>query len=292
MKKSIIIVMLAAITGFTFTSCENHKAEVAQLTKEKDSLVSAAYTKDQTITDFLSSFSEIQNNLSEITKKENAIAENTGNNPESIKTSKEIIKSQIADIKTLMDESKTKMDQLSAKLKRSNVKLGKFEKMVAQLNEQVATKDKEIASLNEQVATLNTNVTTLTTSVTDLTAKNDVNTKTIEEQTTKLHTAYVAVGPYKQLSEQKVVAKHGGVLGMGKTEKLEPNINQQAFNTIDITKTSAIPVNAKDAKLVTSHPSDSYKLEKTSDEKVSELVITDPDKFWSESKYLVVLTNK
>lgn len=288
MKKQL---MIAAMAGILLASCNTHKEEISQLNKEKDSLISVAYNKDQTINDFMGSFNEIQGNLSEITMKENALAVNTSNNPESVKTSKDIIKSQIQDLKTLMEESKTKMEALSAKLKKSNVKLGRFEKMVASLNEQIAQKDKDITALNDQIASLNTSVVTLKTSVDDLTAKNETSTKVIDEQTTKLNTAYVAVGPYKQLSESKVVAKHGGVLGIGKTEKMEPNVNQEAFNTIDITKTSTIPVNAKEAKLVTSHPSDSYKMEKTEDQ-VSEIVITDPTKFWSESKYLVVLTNK
>ena len=82
MKKTLIII--AAVAGSIFTSCNNHKSEIAQLNKEKDSLVSVAYTKDQTINDFLSSFSEIQGNLAEVTQKQNAIAMNSGNNPESI----------------------------------------------------------------------------------------------------------------------------------------------------------------------------------------------------------------
>ena len=290
MKKSLIII--AVLAGSIFAGCDNHKAEITQLNKEKDSLMSVAYTKDQTINDFLSSFSEIQTNLSEITQKEKTLAVETTNNPEMIKTSKDVIKSQIQDIKSLMEDSKSKLENLSAKLKRSNVKNAKFEKMIAELNEQIAQKDKDIAVLNDQIASLNTSVTTLKTSVDDLTAKNDVNTKMIEEQTTKLNTAYVAVGTSKALSEKKVVARHGGVLGIGKTTSLEPNVNQEAFNTIDITKTNSIPLNFKDAKLVTAHPTDSYKMERTTDKKVTELVITDPAKFWSESKYLVVLTQQ
>ncbi|MEP7168926.1 MAG: hypothetical protein ABI855_06100, partial [Bacteroidota bacterium] len=153
-------------------------------------------------------------------------------------------------------------------------------------------KDKDITALNDQIASLNTSVSTLKTNVDDLTAKNDVSTKMIEDQTTKLNTAYVAVGSSKQLSEKKVVARHGGVLGIGKSTLLEPNVNQEAFNTIDITKTNSIPLNVKDAKLVSAHPSDSYKIERTTDKKVTELVITDPAKFWSESKYLVVMTQQ
>jgi predicted RNase H-like nuclease (RuvC/YqgF family) len=290
MKKSLIII--AVLAGSIFAGCENHKAEITQLNKEKDSLMSVAYTKDQTINDFLSSFTEIQSNLSEITKKEQTLAVNASGNPEMIKTSKDVIKSQIQDIKTLMQESKTKMDELSAKLKRSGVKNASLTKMIAELNEQIAQKDKDITALNDQIASLNTSVTTLKSSVDELTAKNDVSTKMIEDQTTKLNTAYVAVGSSKQLSEKKIVVKHGGVLGLGKTTALEPNVNQEAFNTIDITKINSIPLNVKDAKLVSAHPADSYKIERTTDKKVSELVITDPAKFWSESKYLVVLTEQ
>ncbi|MEO5571359.1 MAG: hypothetical protein ABIT08_01170 [Bacteroidia bacterium] len=290
MKKSIIII--AVLAGSIFAGCENHKVEIAQLNKEKDSLMSVSYTKDQTINDFLGSFTEIQGNLSEITKKEQALAVNTNSNPEMIKTSKDVIKSQIQDIKSLMEESKTKLEEMSSRLKRSNVKNAKFEKMIATLNEQIAQKDKDITSLNDQIASLNTSVATLKTSVDDLTVKNDVSTKMIEDQTTKLNTAYVAVGSSKQLSEKKVVARHGGILGIGKTTAMVPNVNQEAFNTIDITKTNSIPLNVKDAKLVSAHPSDSYKIERTTDKKVSELVITDPAKFWSESKYLVVLTEQ
>lgn len=289
MKKTLIII--ATVAGSIFVSCNSHKEELAQLAQQKDSLTAVSFEKDQTINDFLGSFSEIQDNLATITEKQNAIAVKSTNNPEMIKTSKEVIKSQIQDIKTLMEESKSKISELNAKLKKSSIKLGKFEKMVASLNEQLVEKDKAITVLNEQIAGLNTSVTTLKTSVDELTVKNETSTKVIEDQTTRLNTAYVAVGPYKELSTKKVVVKHGGLLGIGKTEKMEPNVNQEAFNTIDITKTSNIPVNSKDAKLVTAHPSDSYKLEREN-EKVSELVITDPAKFWSESKYLVVLTNK
>jgi hypothetical protein len=47
-------------------------------------------------------------------------------------------------------------------------------------------------------------------------------------------------------------------------------------------------VNLKKVKLVTSHPSDSYTLEKNGDQ-VSNIQITNPEKFWRASKYLVVV---
>ncbi len=288
MKKSLIMI---AAAGIIFASCNNQKEEVARLTAEKDSLSSLAFQKDQTINDFLGSFTEIQSNLAEITQKENAIAMNATSNPEMVKTSREAIKAQIQDLKALMDESKNKVSDLAAKLKKSSIKLGKFEKMVATLEEQLKMKDNDITALNAQVATLNASVETLKTSVTDLTFKNDEQTKVIGDQTTRLNTAYVAVGTSKELAAKQLVVKEGGLLGIGKTEKVQPDASPELFNKIDVTQTSSIPVdNKKDVKLVTTHPSDSYKLEREN-EKVTAVVITDPAKFWSSSKYLVVVTN-
>lgn len=287
MKKQIIIASLAIIS---LASCNYNKEELARLTSEKDSLTSVAFEKEQTINDFLGSFTEIQSNLSEITHKENAITVNASSNPEMIKTSRESIKSQIQEIKALMDESRNKADELAAKLKKSNIKSGKLEKMLAALNEQLAIKDSELTALNVQIATLNASVETLKTSVTELTVQTEDQNRVITDQTTKMNTAYVAVGTPKELEAKKVVVREGGLLGIGKSTKVEPNVKEESFNKIDITQVSTIPVKGKEVKLVTSHPSDSYKIEREND-KVTALVITDAGRFWSSSKYLVVLEN-
>ena len=86
----------------------------------------------------------------------------------------------------------------------------------------------------------------------------------------------------------KVIDKSGGLLGIGKTSKLASNIDNEKFTKIDYAQTSTIPIDSKTAKLITAHPSDSYKLNKEKDKVVS-ISITNPEKFWSASKYLVVV---
>ena len=86
-----------------------------------------------------------------------------------------------------------------------------------------------------------------------------------------------------------MVTKEGGFLGLGKEERLSANLNSEAFKSVDITQIQTIPLtNTKEAKLVTVHPASSYTIEKQ-DDKVSEIKITDAEKFWSTSKYLVVM---
>ena len=289
MKKIIIgsfIIAAAALTG-----CENYKDELAQMTVTKDSIVAVAGAKDKAIDEFITSFEEIEGTLAEVTSKQHSIQQRTGNVTEMNQNAKDRIKTEIAAIKQLMEESKAQSEELSRKLKNSNFKVSKFEKMVASLNADIAAKDSQMVVLNDQLLALNGQVTNLNTSVAALNVKDSVNNDIIQRQTTKMNTGYVAVGTYKKLRDTQVVTKEGGFLGLGKEEKLSTNLNTEAFKSIDITQLQTIPVNVKDVKLVTVHPANSYSIEKQND-KVSEIKITDAEKFWSTSKYLVVMTEE
>jgi seryl-tRNA synthetase len=289
MKK--LLIAGCVVTAALLTGCENYKDELSQMTVSRDSLIAVTNSKDKAIDEFVTSFDEIESNLAEITARQQAVQEKTGNRTEMTVATKERIKTEIEAIKQLMEDSKARTAELSRKLKNSNFRVAKFEKMVASLNEQIAAKDSQLVTLNDQVASLNTQVTTLNAEVATLNVKDSVNTDIITKQTTKINTAYIAMGDYKKLRDQQVVTKEGGFLGLGKEEKLSPQLNTEAFRPVDITQLTSIPVNTKDVKLVTVHPNGSYEIAKQND-KVSEIKITDYEKFWSTSKYLVVMTEE
>lgn len=288
MKK--LMLMIPVAVAAMLTGCENYKEQAEQLTRQRDSLVAIANSNNQTIDEFISSFNEVETNLNTITQKQNTIALSAERNPEMAKTTKERINAEIEAINQLMTENKSRIAELEKSVKRSNGKVGKLEKMVANLKESLLLKEKELALLNEQLGSLNVQLATIRTSYDSLSTENANRATVIADQTTKLHTAYYTVGTYKKLRDQKVLAKEGGVLGLGAKPKVVPAIKNESFTKIDYTQTASIPINSKNAKLVTTHPSDSYRLEQT-DKTVSDLVITDPEKFWSASKYLVVMTN-
>ena len=288
MKKIIVgsfIICAAALA----TGCENYKDELAQMTVTKDSIAAVANSKDKAIDEFITSFEEIEGNLAEVTAKQHAIQQRTGNATEMNQNAKERIKTEIASIKQMIEDNKAQTAELSRKLKNSNFKVSKFEKMVADLNKDIATKDSQLVLLNDQLLALNTQVTDLNTSVASLETKDSINNDIITRQTTKMNTGYIAVGDYKKLRDTHVVTKEGGFLGLGKEEVLSQDLNNEAFKQVDITQIQNIPLDTKDAELVTVHPTGSYSIEKHND-KVSEIKITDAEKFWSTSKYLVVMT--
>lgn len=284
MKKLIFI----AVIALTFTACDNRQAEIDMANRQKDSLASVINERETSLNDFLTSFNEIERNLDSIARKQSAIKVNVENQGELKKSAKEKINDNIAAINKLMDDNRARIAELTKKLKNSNNKIAHFETLIQTLNDQIAQKDRELADLNIKLNDLNTQVTRLNTSVDTLTQANLAHNRKISDQTAAMHTAYYVVGKSKELQTMKVIDRTGGLLGIGKTPKLSSNPDNEKFTRIDYVQTSEIPIDSKGAKVITSHPTDSYTFNKEKDKVVS-LSITNAEKFWSASKYLVVV---
>jgi hypothetical protein len=69
---------------------------------------------------------------------------------------------------------------------------------------------------------------------------------------------------------------------------LEKDFNKDYFTKIDIRIDKEIKLYSKSAQIMTSHPAGSYTLQRDANKQFV-LRISDPDTFWSTSKYLVVL---
>lgn len=273
-----------------FTAC--NQKELKQLREQNVQLTQMAQEKDSTIDDFVESFDVIAANLAIIKEKENIIAVSASENPSV--GQKEQIVTDLGLVRNLLEENKAKLESLDKKLKNSWYQNSKLKKLLAGLKSQIEAKDISINALSDQIAQLNVEVDNLNGQVTDLNGtlvalntENDSKAKTIEAQTTDLHTAHYVIGDIKELKIKKVVTSTGGLLGIGATNQLNQKINPENFNTIDITETTTIPVVGKKVRLVTSHPSTSYRFEGT-DKEIEALTILNPEEFWKASKYLVV----
>lgn len=225
---------------------------------------------------------EIYDNLAVIKEKENLITTNFNMSQGEInETMKDKIVADIEAINNLLQENKQKMASLNSKLKKSNLKVVELEKLIANLTAQLNDKDAEIAGLQNQLASANEQLKVLFEEYNN-------RIEEIGEQTDKLNTAYYCYGTSKELREQGVVTKEGGFIGIGKTEKLSKDFNSKYFTQIDITLVQQIDLKAEKAKLITNHPTDSYSIEGEAG-KADKLKITNPEKFWSASKYLVIV---
>lgn len=119
----------------------------------------------------------------------------------------------------------------------------------------------------------------LNSNVESLTEETNQKSQTIDQQDKQLHTAWFVFGTKKELKEQNILAD-GDVL--------RSNFNKDYFTKIDIRIDKEIKLYSKSAKMLTAHPSSAYTLQRDANKQYV-LRITDPQLFWSTSKYLVIL---
>ena len=273
---------------FLLSAC--NQGELAESNRVRDSLLSIVNERNSSINEFITDFNDVERNLDSVAVKQHLIAQDAEKSGELKPNQKARINDEIAAINNLMDQNRKKIAELNRKLKNSGSKNAALEKMISTLNDQLTQKNLELTFLNEKLNSLNAQVAQLETSVNALTVENAAKTQTIAEETAALHTAYYIVGNSKDLQEAKLIDRKGGLLGIGKTSKLSENFDNSKFTRIDYTQTGTIAVNSE-MKIITSHPSDSYTLDTDikDKDKVKNIVITNPEKFWSASKYLVVV---
>jgi chromosome segregation ATPase len=284
MKKYFLFLVILTV----FFSCNTKNKEIEKLKLQNDSLAVAAGQKDESIINYIRDFNDIQGNLDSIKQAQKIISLNTtSTNGELNQNAKDKIMSDVQLIVNLMQKNKNQIASLSKKLKKSNLRVKELEAMLENLNKEIQEKDIEIGQLKDKLSQLDIQVKNLTASVDTLSTENKIKSQIIEEKTTALNTAYYIIGTYKELSAKNILTKEGGFIGLGKSKTVSRDFNREAFTKIDITKFKSLQINKKKAKMLTVHPSSSYKFEGTG--KVDNLVITNYEDFWNSSKYLVIL---
>jgi DNA repair exonuclease SbcCD ATPase subunit len=280
--KHIALLTIAAIFLF---SCNQGKLD--QLSLEKDSLRLETDRRDSIINTLFQSFNQIEENLATIREKEGLISQNTQPGAEIRESVQQRISNDIEIINELMIKNREAIQELNRKLKRANIQLGEFEKMVQRLKLTIAEKDEEIEILTARLSDLNIYVGELTAQIDTLKMSNQQKTAYIEQQAREMNTAYYVMGSRRELIEQNILSREGGFIGIGRTSKLKADAELDYFNKIDISRSKEILINHKKIKLITSHPSGSFRLD-GNEKIVNSLVILSPEKFWSASRFLVI----
>ncbi len=282
-------IIFAVIAILSLAACKPNESEKSN--PKIDSLTAIINERDASLNDFVNSFNEIESNLDAVSEKQKIISSYAGPKGELNKDKKERINAEITAINELMTKNRNEIDALTKKLKGSKNKNALLEKTIASLTEELSKKDMELISLNQQLALLDSKITTLNTLVDSLTMHNYIKSKIINAQTADLHSAYYRVGRKRELKNEKIIQQKGGVLGVGKTVTLSENFDNSKFTAIDYTQTTTIPIDGNNVKIITNHPTDSYTLieDKTKDPVITSLAVTSPEKFWSASKYLVIV---
>ena len=252
--------------------------------QERDSLQRIINEKDMELDDILGTFNEVQEGIRKINEAEGRVTIAEGS-PESAST-KEIIRENLEFIQNAMQQNREMIAQLQEKLKNSSIRGTKMQKTIESLQAQIEAQAARIqeleASLAEKDALIEVQgnaIAGLSNDVASLTEENRSKTEKVQQQDKELNTAWFVFGTKDELKEQKILTK-GDVLKSG-------DFNKDYFTKIDIRYDKDLKFYSKSAQLLSTHPAGSYQLAKDKQGQY-ELHITDPQKFWSVSKYLVV----
>jgi hypothetical protein len=282
-----IIIVLIAITSI-WGCKEKERQEIETLKQQVAELTTESQAKDSTINNFFRVLNEIETNISLIMQKEQVIAKNSALGSEMEVDTRERIQNDINTINELMIKNKQAMAFLNKQLKGANFKISEFETRLAKAQEMIETRDAEVVALKDRLANLDFSIEMLNATVDTLNLEKELLQNEIQKHKSELYAAWFTFGSKKELLENNIIEKAGGFLGLGKTYKLKSDFNEAYFTQLDINEMSIIPLFAKKATLITTHPSESFEFELNENQIIERIVITNPRLFWGTSKYLVI----
>jgi chromosome segregation ATPase len=282
MKKLLFFAVLAAMV----VSCDQKKQQEKQDTmvqQLRDSLNSIITQKNNELDDMMSTLNDIEDGFREINEAQGRVAlakQGEGTN------TKARIRENMQFIQTTMAQNRELINKLKQQLRESSFKSEQLKRALETFTAQLEEKDKQMQLLRDEledrdlyIGELGDKIEGLSTDVAELKEETTQKSETISQQDKQLHTAWFVFGTKKELKEQHILVD-GDVL--------QSNFNKDYFTKIDIRVDKEIKLYSSSAKMLTDHPSSSYTLQRDANKQYI-LRITDPQLFWSTSKYLVIL---
>ena len=278
-----ILFVIVGLLALTACKQKNDNAKDLAIQQQRDSLNRIIAQKDDEINDMMSTMNDVVDGFRAINEAEERVtiarsdegassAERIRENMQFIQQTMQQNRELINKLRNQLRQSTVNGDQLRRTIDNLTRQMDEKNAQLRQLQADLEAKDIQIGELNEQVADLSSNVSNLKEETTQ-------KSQTISSQDKQLNTAWFAYGTKKELREQNIYDD-------GKV--LQSNFNHEYFTKIDIRIDKEIRLYSRSAKLLTSHPTSAYTLAQDANKQYI-LRITNPQLFWSTSKYLVVL---
>lgn len=285
MKK---ILLISAVFAMLLSSCGNSKNGSAESVNPedmtRDSLIVALANQDS----LLVLMTDIQSGIDQIKALENILntSDLSGENPDR----RQQIRDDIAAIQASIQQRSERLAELEKRLSQSNYNNARMKEAIETLKAQIASQIDVINGLREDLAKANIQIDSLTHQVdtlsTTLAATNEEKIRAQEESTNlanELNTCYYAIGSKSELKQHNIIET--GFLR--KTKIMPADFEQGYFTVADKRTLTSIMLHSSKAKVLTNQPADSYEIvDSQSGGKM--LKITDPNRFWSTTNYVVI----
>lgn len=292
--KQLLGVCIVAL--LTFSGCGDSE-KCQKMVIENTELKELANSKAKEIEAITNTLNEVEANIASIELAEQQIDSiNASANGKPTEDQKVRIDLRVTAIKNYLENNKLALEKLQAQLQKSQNqdKLRGLQAMLSKMKLDAEAKETEITVLKTSIDSLNKKVTDLDQSLTATSGELNKNVLELEERKKDLdakeallNAVYVYVGDKKDLEANGITKREGGVFGFGKKSILNDKLETVKFKKVSLKDTKDLELgDVSKTDFLTKHPSDSYTLLMV--EKKVVLRITNPEKFWSISKYLVI----
>ena len=277
--------MIAALCLLALTACKqkDDSATESALQQQRDSLARVIEQKDHEINDMMATMNDVTEGFRAINEAEQRVTlarEDEGT------SSADRIRENMQFIQQTMQQNRELINKLRSQLRQSSVRGDQLRRTLDNLTQQLEEKDASLKALQAELQAKDVKIGELSEQVEDLSShvsalreETSQKSQTIVSQDKQLNTAWFVFGTKKELKEQNII-QDGKVL--------QSNFNRDYFTKIDIRVDKEIRLYSRSARVLTSHPASSYSLVQDANKQYT-LRITNPQLFWSTSKYLVVL---
>ena len=285
MKKKYLLAIAALLMVVGACDTQKQKEEAAKENSKIDSLELVINQMRNEADDLNDMKFKITDIMRQINEAEGRVA-----NTPIEGTNQQVIIENMAFIQQKMNEYRKTVEEMQQQLRNANqisknakksyqADIANYMKELKQKNEEILRLRELLAEKDVLISSLDSTITIQNEKMNHLTTENEAKEQALIAQDQKLHTAWYVFGTKKELEEENILVKG---------EVMQSTLaNTNYFTKIDIRITKTIKLYSKKVRLLTSHPSGSYSLDEDA-QGLYTLRISDPDKFWSVSRYLVI----
>ena len=276
--KTIKFYAVIAVLTFLTTSCVENSGKYKAAIVQRDSLAMLKQSVDSSYNQSLILLNDIEAGFAAINQNEKEMKVNLKGVETNATSKRELIAAQMTAIKEGIEKNKAKISELrnlAAKKGKANIKLSEtIQRLQTEMNEKIV----QIQTLQTELEQKNIKITELKTTVNNQSKDIAVQQNVMDQQKSKIkgqdidmNTVWYCVATSKQLREAKIVS-NGGLFQSKKL--LDNDFDKKAFIQVDLRSISSIVTNSRTMKILSSHPQNSYILERNVDKKIS-IKITD-----------------
>ena len=291
--RKVILFAAGAMMVIGLGSCVENSGKYKALQAQLDSLQNSYNVQGAELDEVFATINEIEQGLSSIRESESILAVQTADgieikagSKEQLKSDVEAIKSAIKnyqdEIKKLENDKRLQSAQFKKRLSAMQKELKEKSEIIETISRQLEEKEAQIARQSKQIATLDETVSNLKDEVSTLSTEGQQLKAKVADQEAEIYSVYYIVGSKAELIEAGVMTRGG----LFKSSKVSYQAEKDAFVKIDLREISEINTNAGTAKVMSIHPKGTYAFVENDGEMV--LNISDPEKFWQQTKYLVI----